>query len=185
VPLGEADQPPFELRLNTDEHSQGVHTLHAVGQTASGEQLRSNDIRVVFVSAEQGWKSTSRIILPLLVVVFGAMLLSFLLMFLTAGKHQSLPLGTPRKYGISGGAICPKCQRPFALHFFALNLGLGKFDRCPYCGKWSVLRPRPIAELRQAEEVELQAAMDAALPPEVSEEEKLRRELDDSRFQDS
>jgi DNA-directed RNA polymerase subunit RPC12/RpoP len=106
-------------------------------------------------------------------------------MFLTAGKHQSLPLGTPRKYGISGGAICPKCQRPFALHFFALNLGLGKFDRCPYCGKWSVLRPRPIAELRQAEEVELQAAMDAALPPEVSEEEKLRRELDDSRFQDS
>jgi len=182
--LGKATQAPFELRLNTDEHSLGTHTLYAVGVTASGQELRSNEIRVVFVSADESWQAATRILLPLLVVVMGAILLSFLLTFLSTGKRQSLPAGAARKYGFSGGAICPKCRRPFPLHLFGLNLGLGKLDRCPYCGKWSLLRRRPIAELRLAEQAELEASQANAQVPESSEEEKLRREMDDSRFQD-
>jgi hypothetical protein len=184
TPLGEATQSPFELRLNTDEHSLGIHTLYAVGVRGSGHELHSNEIRVVFVSADESWQAARRIMLPLFAIVFGAILLSFLLTFLTAGKRRSLPPGAPRKYGFSGGAICPKCQRPFPLHLFGLNLGLGKLDRCPYCGKWSVLRPRPIGELRLAEQAELEASQAEAQVPEASDEAKLRRDMDDSRFQD-
>jgi hypothetical protein len=184
-PLGQAAQPPFELRFHTDSYPLGLHTLYAVGLTAAGRELRSNEIRAEFVSAEEGWQAGVRILFPLLGLIAIAMLISFAATMLTSRKMLSLPPGAPRKYGFSGGAICPNCKRPFPLPLFSINLGLRqKLSRCPFCGKWSVLRPLPIADLRLAEQAELQAALqDAQIEPE-SEEEKLRKELDDSRFQD-
>jgi len=82
-----------------------------------------------------------------------------------------------------GGAICPKCQRPFAIHLYGINLGLGKFDRCPYCGKWSVVRRTSLQNLRAAEEAELARAQEADRIPGMSEEEKLKKQLEDSKFQ--
>ena len=80
-----------------------------------------------------------------------------------------------------GGGICPKCKRPFALHIFGLNLIAGKFDRCPYCGRWSLVRRLPLEELRRAEAVERQAEKSAASLPDDSEEE-YRKQVDDSRY---
>jgi D-arabinose 1-dehydrogenase-like Zn-dependent alcohol dehydrogenase len=34
-------------------------------------------------------------------------------------------LGAERDYGFRGGAICPKCHRPFAMHLWGLSLELG------------------------------------------------------------
>lgn len=56
----------------------------------------------------------------------------------------------------------------------------GQLDRCPYCGKWSVVRSLPLAQLRQAEQAELEQARGQI--PEISEEERLKKELDDSRY---
>jgi hypothetical protein len=182
--LGEVSQAPFELRFHTDSYNVGMHTLYAVGYTLDGQEWRSNDIRVQFVSAEEGWQAGMRILFPMLGLIAAVMILSVVFSLFSARKVQSLPPGAPRKYGFSGGAICPRCSRPFALNMLSFNLGPGyKFDRCPFCGRWAMMRRRSPAELRLAEQAELQSAQSASVGRE-DEQENLRRELDDSRFQD-
>jgi hypothetical protein len=95
-------------------------------------------------------------------------------------KTISLAPGTPRQYTL-GGAICPKCKRPFAFHIFGLRLLVARLDRCSYCGKWSLVRWTSLDELRAAEQAEAQSAQ--AQVPETSAEEKLKTELDDSKYQ--
>jgi hypothetical protein len=104
---------------------------------------------------------------------------------LSRGKHSSTPLGAEQKYGIGGGAICPKCNRPFPLRLWWINIGLNKIDRCPHCGKWSMVRPRSLPELRQAEKAELTTLQAASPLGDESEADKLKRELDDSRYHDT
>ncbi len=183
--IGEVSQSPFNLQFNTDNYALGVHTLSATGYTASGEELQSNEIKAEFVTASQGWQAALKIAIPIIVVAFGAMLLSALIPALTGrGKKSSLPLGAARNYGALGGAICPKCGRPYSRHIWGMNLMVGKLDRCPYCGKWSIARRATPQELKMAEEAELQMAQNESQVPAQSEEEKLRRELDNSRYRD-
>ena len=80
-----------------------------------------------------------------------------------------------------GGGVCPKCKRPFALHIYGLNLIAGKFDRCPFCGRWSLVRRLPLEALRRVEAVELQAEQGAARLPDDSEEE-YRKQIEDMRY---
>jgi hypothetical protein len=182
--IGEVTEAPFRLQFSTDDYPLGEHTLYALGTTSDGAILRSNELVQVFVPASEGGQAAIKIILPVLVVVGVAMLLAALLPVLTSrSKVSQLDLGAERKYGIGGGAICPKCQRPFSIPFLGMNLGFSKFTRCPYCGKWSMVRPQSLAALRKAEQAELEwAKSDVASP--ASEDEKLRKEVDDSRFQD-
>jgi hypothetical protein len=180
--LSEDTEAPYQLRFNTDSYNQGEHTLYALGTTAAGQELRSNEIHANFVSAEEGWKAGLRFAGPLLGLVFGVMILAFVMTFISERKSKNLPPGTPRKYGLSGGAICPRCQRPFAMHFFSPNILVGKFDRCPYCGHWSALRPKSMDELRAAEAAELATSQCQGEVPEESDDEKLRKELDESKF---
>jgi hypothetical protein len=66
-----------------------------------------------------------------------------------------------------------------------INIGLSKIDRCPYCGKWSLVRPRSLADLRDAEAVELSQAQTTPSVGGETEADKLKKELDDSRFQNT
>ena len=93
--------------------------------------------------------------LGLLVPIIGASAAATLF---AARRRGRVPLGQPRKYGISGGTICPKCGRPFALSFLGFNLGVGRLTPCPHCGKWFVARRLPQAVLREAEAAELEQA---------------------------
>ncbi len=180
--IGEDAKAPFRLQFNTDNYPLGLHEMHAAGYTAYGREYRSKVVTANFVSADEGWQSASKIMFPLLVVVFGAIILGFVVpMLMGHGKLAELPLGAERKYGISGGGICSKCQRPFALPFFSMHLGFSKLARCPYCGKWGMVRVQPLARLRQAEQAELEMAK--AEVTEISDEERLRKELDDSKYQ--
>jgi hypothetical protein len=179
--IGEVTQAPFNLQFNTDNYPLGLHNLHAAGFSSSGQQYSSNIISSNFVPASQGNKAALQIVIPLLVIVFGAILLSFILPLITGrGKTQKLPFGSERKYG-TGGGICPKCQRPFALPLFSMNMGFSKLARCPYCGKWSAVRIQSLAKLREAEQAELEWGR--AKVQEETEEEKLRKEIDDSKYQ--
>ncbi|MDI6768878.1 MAG: hypothetical protein QMD04_04305 [Anaerolineales bacterium] len=180
--IGEDTEPPFRLQFITDNYPLGLHEMYAVGYTADGREYRSKVVTANFVSADEGWQTASKIMFPLLAVVFGAIILGFVVpMLMGRGKLTELPLGAERKYGISGGGICPKCKRPFALPLFSMNLGFSKLARCPYCGKVGVVRVQPLAKLRQAEQAELEQAEGQV--PEISEEEKLKKELDDSKYQ--
>ena len=182
--LGEDSEAPFAIRFSTDNYAQGAHRLYAMGEEMDGSEVRSNEILVEFVSAEEGWQAGFRIALPVIVIAFGMVVLSFAFSFATGRKLRRLPLGTPRKYGVKGGTICPRCGRPFSLGLLSFNLLTHVLDRCPYCGKWSFLHSVPMDKLRAAELAEREDSMAVDNNNALSEDENLQRELDQSRFQD-
>jgi hypothetical protein len=67
---------------------------------------------------------------------------------------------------------------------FAPNMFLGKLERCPYCGRWAIVRARSAAELAAAEAAECKAAGGSASDPTADSQDQLARDLDDSRFED-
>jgi hypothetical protein len=180
--IGEVTEAPFRLRFSTGDYPLGVHTLSATGETSDGRMLETEPIRLEFVSADEGWQTAGKIVIPIIALVVGIMLATFLLPLLfRRGKRVQLPAGAQRSYGIMGGGICPKCNRPFALHAFGLNLLVGKLDRCPYCCQWSLMRRASLQELHAAEAAELEAMPGELGLPDNSEEE-YRRQVDDSRY---
>lgn len=181
--IGQATASPFELRFSTDSFAQGPHTLSARGFTQDGRELSSNAIRINFVSAGEGWQAGLKIMVPMLAIVFAVLLVTALVPLLSAKKLQSLPAGTPRNYGMVGGAICPRCGRPYPRHFMAPNMVFGKLERCPFCGKWAIVAGQPLERLRQAEQAEVSDVQSGAVATE-SEEERLRKELDASRYRE-
>jgi hypothetical protein len=179
--IGEVTQAPFNLQFNTDDYLLGNHQLSAVGYSTSGQEYRSNVIPANFVPKQ----STLKFILPVLGVIVAAVLLSTLVPLLAQrGKHLNLPLGAERKYSAGGGGICPKCQRPFALPLFSAHLGLSNLASCPFCGKWSLVRVESIGKLREAEKAELEQAKTGEQIVGETEEEKLKKELDDSKYKE-
>lgn len=180
--IGEDAEAPFKLQFNTDNFSLGEHAMYAVGTLSDGSELKSKVVHANFVSASEGTQAAVRILAPVLGLVVVAVLLAAVIPIITGRKTIPLEPGMPRNYSM-GGAICPKCQRPFAIHLYGLNLGLGKFDRCPYCGKWSMVRRQSLQTLRAAEEAELEHAKETGSVPGMTEEEKLKKQLEDSKFQ--
>lgn len=176
-------QAPFELSFNTDSYPLGVHRLYAIGTAADGTEMHSREIKVNFVSAEEGIEAGLSFALPIFGLIIGIMVLSLVFSIFSGKKQRLLPPGMPRKYGTAGGTICPRCKRPYSLHFFAPNMIIGKFERCPFCGKWGVVKSYPIDVLRAAEQAEMVGEQSADESIEMSEEEKLRKELEESRYQ--
>jgi hypothetical protein len=155
--------------------------MYAFGYSAAGQQYRSSIITGNFVPKQ----SSLKFILPILGIVVVVILLSAFVPFLAnRGKRTSLTPGAERKYGAGGGAICPKCHRPFALPLFTAHLGFSKLAVCPYCGKWSLVRVESIDKLHAAEKAELETAKPENISA-LSEDEKLRKDIDDSKYQGS
>ena len=183
--LGDVDQAPFELRFSTDDYPLGEHQIRAVGHAESGFEYPSNIILADFVSADEGWQAAFTFLLPIVVIIIVAAGLALLVpMIFARGRKEELPPGAPRAYGAYGGAICPKCARPFSRHIYGLNLGLHKYDRCPYCGKWSLVRRASKEALQAAEAAEISAAEQGRFTPEQSAEVLMRQDIEDSRFED-
>lgn len=184
--MAEDTEPPFAFQFTTDHYPPGDTRLWAEGFNAAGERLNSNEINVRFLSAEEANGKAREIIIPVLVLAGGAILLSALIPLLMGRGNPgvALPPGAARNYGLLGGAVCPKCARPFGLHWWAFNISFfGKIDRCPHCGKWSLVRRAPPEVLRAAEQAEIESAQ-ATTPELISPEERLRREIEQSRFQE-
>ncbi len=182
--MGEVAQAPFSLQFSTDSYALGLHSLSAIGFMTDGTQIKSNVIQANFVPASAATGSIVKIVLPIIGLVVLLIVVSIALpLILNKGKLASLPLGAQRNYGIGGGGICPKCGRPFPIRLWFINLGRSKIDRCPYCGKWSFVLPRSLAELRAAEAAELAQAQPETPIIGETEAEKLKKELDDSRYQ--
>jgi hypothetical protein len=177
--LGEDNQTPFQFQFSTASFSLGEHTIYALGYTPDGKEYSSNEIRVQFVSANEGWQAALKIAVPIIVLSFGVVLISFAIPFLFR-RGKSAHLALPERFGIFGGAICPKCKLPFNISALKINLGVGSLLPCPYCGKWSIVR--------RASPIELQAALEAAKAqqnPDISlgqPDEISQKEIDDSRY---
>jgi hypothetical protein len=67
-----------------------------------------------------------------------------------------------------------------------LNLLATRYDRCPHCGKWQGTSAATAEQLAAAEafERELVGGEQAGPEDEMDSAEKLRKQLDDSRFED-
>lgn len=186
IEVSTVTESPYRIDFNTDDYPPGWHDLKAVGTTPDGATLNSNVRRFEFVTAAQGWEEAQKIVVPLFSVVGGIILLMVVIQVLPSllGKKKTLPLGAERNYGIKGGAICPKCHRPFSIHFTAINLPFAYFDRCDHCGQWSLVKPASREQLAAAERAELEMAKPDAPIVEETKEEKLARQIDDSRYTD-
>ena len=172
--VGVDQEAPWRYQFRTDDFALGVHKLYATGRTAGGEVLQSNVLQREFVPAARGWDFVAKVVLPLILLSLLIPLSMFLL-----GRRRGDRKGAG--YGILGGAVCPKCGYPFARHIWAPNMGMSKFDRCPHCGKWSLMRRASPDELADAEE-RFYGSPETESEPQLSPEEKLRRQIEESRF---
>ena len=76
--IGEVTKAPFTLQFVTDNYPRGTHSLYAIGYTSDGNQLSSAKITSVFVSGSEATQSTLKTVIPILAIVFGALLLAAL-----------------------------------------------------------------------------------------------------------
>jgi DNA-directed RNA polymerase subunit RPC12/RpoP len=190
--LGEVTAAPFELSFKTGEYAPGWHEIAAVGTTSGGQSLTSRTLSFQFVSADTAGEGMLKFIVPVLVLVVIAILATGVFPMLTGRKKPAMVYdpasympGEPRSYGVLAGVVCPKCGRPFGMHWWGLNISFtGKYDRCPHCGKWSLVRRASREELMAAEAAEYAENTASSPRPAPNAEEKLREQLDDSRFTD-
>ncbi len=182
--MASVTQPPFSFKYETTDYAFGWHELSARVSTLDGRTAETPVRRFQFVSSEEEFATMRQIILPLLGGIFLLMLVGMgVQMLFLRDRSASLAPGTPRQYGLSGGTICPRCGRPYALHFWGLKLVLGRLDRCDYCGKWAFVRRVPVDILRAAEQAEL-ASSQPETPARTNQEDETRRLLDESRYID-
>lgn len=183
--IAEDTEPPFKVQFVTDDYAPGKHTMYAIGYTRDGRELRTREMTFNYMTAEESWKRGLKIILPILVLVLIWKLLSTGVPTLTRGRKEGerLPPGE-QNYGFIGGTICPCCAHPFALNLFSPNLLVGKLARCPNCGKLFIGRRASNDDLLIAEEAVWRQAHGATRVSEMKNEEKIRKKLDDSKYQD-
>lgn len=181
--IGEDNEAPFRLQFRTGSFPPGDYVISAVGMTGDGQALTSNRISATFMSAAESRSAVGGMIAPVVGIILlftvGSIGLS-----LWAARRNKLEPGAPRQYGLAGGAICPRCHRAYPRHVLSPNLLAGKLERCPFCGKWAIVRAAAPAVLAAAEEAERQSLQEHVADSPISEAEKLKRRLDDSRFEE-
>jgi hypothetical protein len=178
------DTAPYNLDFQTGTYSFGMHTMSAIITTTDGRNLEVPDRQFDFATAQQEQQSIVGVIVPLgaVILLAAALGLGLQFLFMRNKKHEFVPLGTDRNYGLRGGAICPNCHRPTVLHPFAPHFGFRtKYDICENCGKWSVMTVLPLSELRKAEAEEAKSAKSNQVVPKT-EEEKLKEILNESKY---
>jgi len=177
--LGEDSEAPYKLQFNTEVIEPGQVIFSAVGYFTDGSTARSNTLSRTVLSGDSVIGNMTGMIVPILVVIALIVGFSFALQFSRSKKGAPF---TPGKYGAAGGAVCPKCSLPFSRNFFSPNLVVGKLERCPHCGKISI-RPRAsVSALKEAEARYLESSNIANGQTPEKEEDKMRKMIDDSRF---
>jgi hypothetical protein len=182
--FAELRSAPFKTSFQTTDFSAGWHTLSALVQSKDGSSFSTPERRFEFVTPETEAAFFRTYVFPFLIGVF-------LLVFIGIGfqyfsmrnrRPSTLPLGAERSYGLKGGGICPQCKRAFSLHWWSINLIGSVYDRCDFCGKWSLIRPASRAVLDAAIAAELAESRPEQPIREKSETDRLKDMLDDSRF---
>lgn len=173
--IGTAEASPFRIQFTTKDHTPGERTIYAIGYTSGGQELRSNEITRVFLSPEETRGKVVQLVLPLLGIVLGLIVFTTVLPALLIRKKPERG-----KYGLSGGAVCPHCELPFPLRFLSFNMGAKKFDRCPHCGKWVMVRRAKKDELEAAEARWAGEDTPTSMAPRIKREDE---QIDDSRYE--
>ncbi len=175
--VGVDREAPFRQQFHTGDYALGTHALSAVGLRSDGAEIATAERTVEFVTAEEGWRVGLQIGGPILALALIVSLLGTIGPVLLGRRHP-FRLG---EYGAAGGAVCPRCRLPYSRHALAPNLLMVKLGRCPHCGRWAFARAASRAELDAAEKRVRDDSQRGALEV-TDEQERLRREIDDSRY---
>lgn len=176
--LAVVTQSPFHHVIQTGDFPLGRHVFSAVALTTGGQELTTPAREFEFVSADEGWSSVLKIMGPLLGII---------LIFTLVGVLGPVLLGRRRgefrlaEYGPAGGAVCPRCGLPFPRHFFSPNLVVGKLERCPHCGRWSIVAQASSVALQAAEARYVEDSTRGALRDEGKEDVQERR-IEDTKY---
>ena len=178
-------EDPFKFQFNTTQYEFGWHDLTAQVTNTNGEVFTTPARHLNFVTSEMESKAMTGMVLPLLGLIIGVMVAVSLIQAAVMRKRHpnGIEPGTPRNYGFAGGSICRKCGRPTPRHIWGFNIGIGKFDRCDNCGRWSVMQAAPLEILRAAEIAEKASENSKPTIVEKTEEEKLRDLIDKSKYE--
>jgi len=168
---------PFRYQFETEQFDPGVHKLSARGLLSTGDVLDSPELERLFLSKDEANSRTTGVVGPIIVLALVIGLGSALIPALSSRKKVHVP----GQYGAAGGAVCPRCGLPFSRSFFGLKLLVGKLERCPHCGKWSIVR-RASGQALEAAEARLASEGKVDIAPDETEKEKLARLIDESRF---
>jgi hypothetical protein len=179
---GSADAAPFRFQFSTGDYPSGIHTLSAIGHTTAGETLRSNHLTRLFLTAEEARDATTGLVFPLLGALAAIAVIGVVVTALLGRRTGTKTVGEYSQ--MAGGAVCTRCGLPFSRHVLSPNLFTGKLEHCPHCGKWSVARRASSAELEQAEARLRAEAGEGRSKIEETAEERLRRQIEASRFDD-
>jgi hypothetical protein len=174
--IGEDNQSPFNLQFNTSDYSTGVHSFSAIGYGEDGVEFYSNALARQFVAR-------SPVIFIVVIIVVLVIALRLVTRFIA---NRGSTTKTNAGYGFMGGAVCPNCGRPFAIHWWSLNLVGKRIDRCPHCKKWN--------SINRANSDTLSAAESTSARSDTIEKEKTAfsndkdewdRKIDQSRYDNS
>ena len=174
------ENQPFTFSFSTDDYDSGVHQLSARVESTDGKTFTTDALTYNFLSKEAANKSMVGIFIPLIGLIAGVAVLSFLLQTLMNRKKTSS--GALSYNGFYGGTVCPKCSRPFARSLLGMNMVVGRLERCPHCGKWVMTRRASLAELEAAAEAERGSGVVDEAPAEPRSQ--MQDMLDDSKYYD-
>ena len=175
----EQSEEPFRYEFSTSQFAPGLHVFSAVGYTSGGKILRSGTAEYNILSAEQAREGLSKYYLPLFVGLVVIMAIVGWVSTLLTGRKGGFRIG---EYGAAGGAVCKRCGLPFSRHVLSPNLVLGKLERCPNCGAVAIVRRGSHVELRTAEQRLLADLQSGRSDRVETEDDRLKRMIDDSRF---
>ncbi len=175
--LETVETEPFIYKFHTSAFEDGEREMYAQGTLADGVIIESNRISQEFLSSDQAWSETQKLIGPILIGTAVLTLIGVGVPIL-GSKNKKFVLG---KYGPAGGVVCPRCDLPFSRSFLSPNLIVGKLVRCPHCGKVSIL-PRASSDLLQ--EAESRYARKEEPGKTHSGKSDLQKQLEESRFED-
>ncbi len=177
IQIGEDSEAPYRLQFRTSNFEIGLHTISAVGYTQAGEELISNQLRREFISSASSTNRTLWIVIPILILSLSGRYISSRI----ANKDRR-KTGKTTMDGPLGGTICPKCHKPFAIHLWSFKLVTVRGDRCPHCGKWSIVhRMHPDLLNASLDAMETTASDTKTFPK--SDDSDLQQKLDESRFE--
>lgn len=168
-------EAPFHLTFTTDAYPPGWHVISAQATLEDGTQLQADDLKREFVEKGQVWDRMKTLVIPILIIVIPITLIS---VFVSMRQNKNFQLGV---YGTKGGAVCKKCQLPFSRNYFSPNVGFGKLEKCPHCGKQQITRPASAAALQEAE-ARYTAETNPTTSTPATEEEKLKQMIENSKF---
>ena len=170
--MAEVSEAPFSFSFSTDDYPSGLRRMSAIVFTSDESSQEVAPITYNFLSKDAASSASTKI----MVLVIGLILVSLAVSVFISSRNKGSETANG---GMNGLAVCQRCGKTFPRSILGLNVVVGKFERCPHCGKWQLTRRASPAEIDLADS--RNKPKTETLPEAKAEKD----ELEDSKFIDS